>query len=394
MKKYFFGILGFIILLVIFLMGLAIYLNREGESIIARRMEDQKFHLAGRVAEYRDIYPTIWVKTVNLYSEQRADVITQVDGIIENLAVAAHEEVAEGQTILHLRNRDIPLRIAKTQGSIEKAEAEENRTRITYERYQQLAKENAVSRQRLDEAEAYYLEARATIRELKAQQESNFLMQDYQTVRAPIAGKVLMLYNPVGTYVKSGTPVCLIADFSKLWLRVELSDQIVRSLTPTEGKYEIAFRSGDFTKAYGTEYGAGNEGPEQNFKGTIREITPSLEEKASMRSILMEIDNSSGMLEPQRYRMMQIRSEVPLRVLAVPLAAFSDQKREMVFVQNSQGLLEMRTVETGVDDGEYIEILGGLREGDIVITSDATGLKAGRQVEVELEGEGQDDGNS
>ncbi len=34
-----------------------------------------------------------------------------------------------------------------------------------------------MSRQRLDEAEAYYLEARATIRELKAQQESNFLMQ-------------------------------------------------------------------------------------------------------------------------------------------------------------------------------------------------------------------------
>ena len=59
------------------------------------------------MAEYRNIYPAIRVKTVNLYSEQRADVITQVDGIIENLAVAAHEEVAEGQTILHLRNRDV-----------------------------------------------------------------------------------------------------------------------------------------------------------------------------------------------------------------------------------------------------------------------------------------------
>lgn len=393
MKRIFFGILGLIIFLVIALMGLATYLNLEGEKAIALRMQAQKARLSGEIVGYREIYPLLRWKTVNLYSNQRADVITQVDGIIEDMAVAPHDSVVEGQTILYLRNQDIPLRIMRVQGSIEKAEAEKNRAQRTYERYKELSEMNATSKQRLDEAEADYLEASATIRELKAQQESNYLMQSYQTVRAPIAGKVLMLYCPAGTYVQSGTPVCLIADFSTLWLRTELPDHSVRCLLPLETGHNVTFRRGEFSKAYGTEYGVGNEGIQQNFKGIIREITPPLDEAANMRSILMEIDNSSGVLEPQRYRMMQMRSGAPIYVLAVPLTAFPDQKREMLFVQNAAGVLEERRVETGVDDGEYIEILSGLEEGEIVITSDASGLSKGRNVEVILQERGAGDGN-
>ena len=63
-----------------------------------------------------------------------------------------------------------------------------------------------------------------------------------------------------------------------------------------------------------------------------------------------------------------------------------DTHRNAVFVATGQNTIERRLVRTGVDDGEYVEILSGLREGEIVITSAAEGLENGMKVTVTLIG--------
>ena len=103
-----------------------------------------------------------------------------------------------------------------------------------------------------------------------------------------------------------------------------------------------------------------------------------------MRYVVWEIDNSSGILEPQTYSNMYIRSEQDMSVLAVPLSAMVDQNNNAVYVWTSEGTVERRDIRVGANDGEYAEVLEGLQEGDIVIVSGTDGLETGTKADVAI----------
>ena len=68
------------------------------------------------------------------------------------------------------------------------------------------------------------------------------------------------------------------------------------------------------------------------------------------------------------------------------LSALTDKTRQAVFVYRD-GKLEHRAVVTGRDDGDYVEILGGLEPGEIVIVFGTENLQDGLKAEVKLRGE-------
>ena len=98
----------------------------------------------------------------------------------------------------------------------------------------------------------------------------------------------------------------------------------------------------------------------------------------------MEVDNAVGLLEPQTYSGVILRIANSHRALTVPLSAVTGQNREALFVVTPENTLERRAVNVGSDDGTYIEILEGLKEGETVVTSATTGLENGVKVEVTL----------
>ncbi len=73
--------------------------------------------------------------------------------------------------------------------------------------------------------------------------------------------------------------------------------------------------------------------------------------------------------------------------MTVPLTAMLNQEQNSVFVLNEDNTIQRREVVTGVNDGKYIEIISGLSEGDIVITSDTNGLKDGTKVDITMDNE-------
>ncbi len=89
-------------------------------------------------------------------------------------------------------------------------------------------------------------------------------------------------------------------------------------------------------------------------------------------------------MEQQAYTGVVLKTMQSMRLLTVPLAAMIDSSRSAVFVVTPENTLERRAVKTGADDGNYIEILWGVREGETVVTSAAEGLKEGMKVTVTL----------
>ena len=70
------------------------------------------------------------------------------------------------------------------------------------------------------------------------------------------------------------------------------------------------------------------------------------------------------------------------------MTAMTDNSHNRVYVADGD-TIEERKVKTGTNDGSYIEILDGLSEGEVVVTSGAEGLKDGMRATVKVQGGGE-----
>lgn len=382
MKRYFLIALVTILVLAIGIVGYGTWLNSSSESVITQRMSERKMTLSGAVATRRDLLPVVRWKTVSLYSDVHTDVVAQVDGIVAETFVQRQQLISEGDPVMRVINEDVPIKLRQADGSLAKAQAELVRAERSYIRQYTLYQADATPKERLDEAEAYYLTAQASIAELEAQRNLYEVMEARQIVRAPITGRVLMLYRTPGTFVTGGTPVALMGDFTTLWFKSEIPDNMARYLLPLMQPKKVTFERTDFSKAYGTEFSRGNEGHGQEFSAWVQKISPPLSEPAEMRTVILGIDNASGVLEAQTYQDMYLKSATPVSALTVPLKAMTDASRESIYVLGADGKLELRKVEAGADDGTYVEILSGINEGDVVVTTRNAKLVAGMEVNV------------
>lgn len=362
------------------------WLNKTGENQITERMANRTIPLQGAKVQVRDFYPRIVMETVNLYSEEMADAVALIDGRIDQIFVSKNSSVRRGQVIFSLVNDDIPLKIQQADSSIAKAEAQLANARNNYARYTRLMERDATSKEKFDEAEAAFFATEAALKEAQTVKEQLLVQSSRQDVIAPIDGEILILYKQQGAYVQAGTPLALVGNFSRLFFSMPIDDRHAKRLAVGDSA-ELSFTSSQILrKAYDTEYAAGNRGDAEIFSVHVRDIMPPLNEPATLRKVVWEVDNRVGLLEQQAYSGAVLRSSRSRKLLAVPLDAMTDSNHNAVFVVTPQNTIERRIVKTGTDDGEYIEILTGLSEGETVITSASEGLEDGMKVTVTLIG--------
>lgn len=383
MKKLYFIGLALILLAAISIIAYGAYLNESGEKQITHRMENRTIPLHGEKIQYRNIRPVFSLKTINLSSDEIADAVALIDGRIQQSFVKKNSDVSRGQVLFELVNEDIPIKIQQADSSIAKAQAQVLRAQNSFNRYERLREKNATSLEKYDEAKMNYEAAEAGLREAQAVKDQLLVQNSRQEIIAPIDGEVLILYKQIGAYVQAGTPIALIGNFERLNFSLPVEDSRARRISIGE-HFELNFgNSSSFRKAYDTEYGAGNLGNNQIFSVYVKEIMPDLNQAAEMRKVVFEIDNHVGILEQQAYSDVELTRLTPQRVLAVPLAAISDN-HQYVFVKTADNKLERRKISVGTDDGKYAEVLSGLKEGEIVITSATRGLTEDTKVTVTL----------
>ncbi len=385
MKKFYIVGLVVILMMAIGMIAYGTYLNESGENQIATRMKERSIPLQGEKAKYRNLNPVFTLETINLSSDEMADAVALIDGRIENAFVKKNSYVKRGEVLFELVNEDIPIKIKQAESSLAKAEAQVLQSQNSFNRYSRLKDRNATSMEKYDEAKLNYEAAQANLREAQAVREQLSVQNSRQGVIAPIDGEVLILYKQIGAYVTAGTPIALVGNFERLTFSLPVEDADARQLKIGE-QFELNFtNSKGFKKAYDTEYGAGNMGDNQVFTVHVKEIMPDLSQMAAMRKVVFEIDNRVGILEQQAYTEVELIRSASHRALTIPLSSLSEN-HQYVFVVTSENTLDRRKVNVGANDGKYVEILTGLKEGETVITSATKGLEEGTKVTLTLTG--------
>ena len=175
---------------------------------------------------------------------------------------------------------------------------------------------------------------------------------------APLDGTVVSRNIYEGQYVKEGDRLFEIADFSKMWFQFDAYERDLPWLRLGQ-QVEVATPSL----------------PGQTLKGVITFIDPTLKEMTRSAKVRVELDNplveengqKQRRLRHRLYAEASVQLEIP-EVLAVPRGAVLKPGRQaVVYVNHGGGSFEQRKVTLG-RAGDYAwEILGGLKEGEVVV---------------------------
>lgn len=180
---------------------------------------------------------------------------------------------------------------------------------------------------------------------------------DHVTLTAPISGIVINKNVTEGMYVKTGASIYTIADLSKLWVILEAYES---DLNAVQIGQTVEFTAEAF--------------PGAKFTGKIAYIDPMVDNKTRTVRVRLNIDNTDLLLKPGMFvRAVSTTSpaaDTDTLPLLIPASApLSTGKRAIVYVQlpDKEGVYEGREIILGSRRGAFYEVVGGLKEGELVV---------------------------
>jgi RND family efflux transporter MFP subunit len=124
--------------------------------------------------------------------------------------------------------------------------------------------------------------------------------------------------------------------------------------------------------------------PGEELRGHVSRVAGALDE--TTRTMLLEIDlpNPDGRLLPGMFGQATIQLEPPRERLTLPANAvrFDEQGKSYVYVIDAASEVAVVDVETGLDDGQQIEITAGLLGSERVAGPSLKRLRAGQRVDI------------
>ncbi|MGE5126317.1 MAG: efflux RND transporter periplasmic adaptor subunit [Betaproteobacteria bacterium] len=324
----------------------------------------------------------------SLFPFEEVTVSSEVEGRVEQVYVDVGDRVAAGRPLLRIvpvelslnldqeqaALRQIEARLAPPQGNaalkdesdaaeVRKAEADRTDAAQKFERAKELWAQGLIPRGTYDETEARYSSARAaydmalqnvrTLQAQAAQRSASVALAEKKLrdtlVRSPFAGQVKERLVSPGQYVKVQTPVMVVVDTEPLRVRLKVPEKMA-------GWVAVGQRVTVRVEAY----------PDRTFLGKISRINPSVEPQTRAFELEALLDNQDGALKPGFFARATIASSHLDRALLVPREALRYLYGVYKVYAVDRGTLRETEVKLGARDGQEVEVVEGLKEGDRV----------------------------
>ena len=308
-------------------------------------------------AARRDVAPhALYPATV--ISRNDARLAGEIDGRLTWVAEVG-DRISEGEDIAKLDDTLISQQVVEEESNIQREQARRDFHTRQLKRLQELLAQNSISRSRVDQEETDLAVARNNIRSAQARLAQAEEQLRRTRVRAPFDGVVSERLLQAGEWAKSGDAVVRLVSTDDLELEAHVpagSLPLVRvgsTLPWVDGK---------------------NKG-----EGEVRTIVPVGGDVSRMYELRISISDAAlnaGKLLQVAVPTAAARSAVMVSRDALVL------RREGVYVfrVNAQGMAERVQVETGIAEGAYIEVTGGITAGDRVVTRGGENLRPGMPV--------------
>lgn len=176
--------------------------------------------------------------------------------------------------------------------------------------------------------------------------------REYLPIRAPIGGYVVEKDVVAGSAVEAGQRAYRIAPLDRVWIEAEVYEaEIAELAVGTPARVELPYLPG------------------RHFDAQVAYVYPSLQADRRTARVRFTLANPDQVLRPDMYASVSIDRPRSARLTVPDSAVLRAGEKSFVFLDLGEGRLEPRRVEIGRTDDGRVEILSGLDEGQLVVTS-------------------------
>jgi RND family efflux transporter MFP subunit len=320
----------------------------------------------------------------SLEGEATVEVSSKVNGRLEDVVVRIGDRVAKGALLARVEAREIQEQVNQAQASFEVAratvkqrEADLKFAQTSLDRSRHLFERELLPRQTLDDVDARQqasqaqLElARAQFMLAKARLDEQKITLSSTEIRSPVNGFVGKRMLDPGAYVSSNTAVVSMVEIDRVRLVANVVEKDLRRvLVGSAAAVEVdAF-------------------PGEIFQGRVARLAPVLDPATRTAQMEVEVPNGDFRLKPGMYSRVRLTVASKAQALTVPVNA-------VVTLEGKRGVFQVKDgaaagapkeadfvpIQTGLEDGTRVEVLGGLSDQARVVTTGAAALRDGDPV--------------
>jgi RND family efflux transporter MFP subunit len=318
----------------------------------------------------------------NLEGAATVDVASKINGRLQDVQVRIGDRVSRGQQLAQVEDREILEQVRQAEASFEvgratirQREADLKFAETNLDRTQNLFKRNLLPRQDMDDADARHQSAaaqldlaRAQFDQAKARLDELKITLSNAEIRSPVNGFVGKRLLDPGAFVSSNTAVVSVVDIGFVRLIANIVEKdLQRVRVGTAAEVEVDAFPGD------------------TFRGRVARVAPVLDPATRTAQMEIEVPNGDFRLKPGMYARVRLTVATRPETLTVPVNALVDvdgRKGVFTVADGKVRTAKFNPVRTGIEDGQRVEILGGLDVGTSVVTTGASALRDGDPVQL------------
>ena len=291
--------------------------------------------------------------------QQQVALHAKVSGYVRNLRVDLGDCVAEGALLAELDVPELAADAARSLAELTLAELEYQRIRAAHKQAPDL-----VMKQTVDAAEARLAIA-------NAQQDRNRTLLNFARITAPFAGTITQRTIDKGAFVPAAT-ASNASPAAALFILTDASVVRIHAAVPENDCTLVAVGQ---TVTVTTEP-AGTK----PYLTKVSRIAGVLDPGSKTMLVEALLDNANGALKPGMFATVKLGIETHKATNLLPLTAIVMEKTLATAYVNEDGKARRRVLKVGFNDGQQLEVLGGLTPTDKVIVVGTAPLTDGQAI--------------
>ena len=293
-----------------------------------------------------------WQGTVR--SRMVAKIAPKLNARIIDIQVYAGDKVKKGQVLAKLDDRDLRAAYNAASAALAAARAQAAQANADEKRTIDLFKKDAATQQNYDAVLAQAKSARAMVSQAASAAQQAKVMLGENLLLAPFDGVISERLKEPGDMAMPGDPVVLM-------------------YKPNHLRFESAIASHCFEQVgLNTPVKVRIDALNKSLDGVVDEIAPDIDPQTHTRLIKINLPDFQG-LQHGQFGWLELSCHAQRQAILIPLAAVIHygQLQAVKVVEGQR--VHTRHIRTGKQYGEQIEVLSGLRDGDVILLN--SGMK-------------------
>ena len=296
---------------------------------------------------HQQAVPAYYTTSGTVTSDHRVSISSRLSGYIRELTVREGDQVKAGQILVRVDPVDAKQALIQAKADLADAEADLNR-------YKELFKSGAVSKQQLSKIELRYTVAKSQVK-----QASNQL--SYAEVRSPVAGVVVEKRLSQGDLAAPGMPILTIEDPASLLVETYVSEGFISKIHEND-IVDVTIPS-----------------LKQTFEGTVRQVVQAAD-PVSHQFLVKVALKASADIHPGMFAQAGFRVGERQAILVPQSTLKTHSGLHAVYVLDSHGISQYRLVRLGQTLGDNVEVVAGLHDGDTIVWGNPN-IKTGMKIQ-------------